>query len=174
MLNPYNLGFINFSQVFNLQTQLAHLKELQSAQSFTNDSGTVNPNGKFSGKFFPQYNRSQDNDVQSSFGLENSSNTFPQLISTSNQLNCVNGVTNPNLVGDNYADYSLIPDENVSYGSFEEANSFSMSSLGVQPNNKQWDNFQEYSSELQSMAFGYVQNWSSWNLDSWSVQRSSL
>ncbi|EXC31928.1 hypothetical protein L484_009778 [Morus notabilis] len=135
-------------QVVNLQAQLASLKELQGAQSFTNASGTVNPNGKFCGKVLSQHPRQ---DFHGWLDLQ-SSNTTPQF--TSN-LSHENRVVNPSPVGNNYAEYSLIPDENVSYGSFEEANSFSMSSLEIQPNNRQLWAFHD-SDELQSMAFGYL------------------
>ena len=158
-------GF-HFWQVFNLQAQLATLKETQAAQSFPNNSGTVNPNGRFCAKVEShddhyQYPR-QDLVQYGWFGLENSN----RVMNSSNLSSCnaetimphydKNGVlTNPNPVG-NKVDF--IPEESISYGSFEETNSFSMSSFeSMQPNNRPWA-FQEYSDELQSMAFGYAQN----------------
>ncbi|PON62589.1 Lateral organ boundaries domain containing protein [Parasponia andersonii] len=160
-------------QVVNLQAQLATLKELQAAQSFPNGLGTVNPNGKFCGKVEShddddhQYPRQDCRVPFGWFELENS-NRVPQINSATSNLSsnfgtimpCYdkNGVlVNPNYPLGNKVDL-IIPDENISYGSFEDTNSFSMSSFeSMQPNNRPWA-FQEYSDEFQSTAFAYVQN----------------
>ncbi|KAH7517352.1 hypothetical protein FEM48_Zijuj09G0054500 [Ziziphus jujuba var. spinosa] len=61
-----------------------------------------------------------------------------------------NGVINPNSMEINYENSVKIPDENASYRSFEEVSCFDM-----QMNNRQYCSFQE-ADELQSMAFGYI------------------
>ncbi|KAF3436178.1 hypothetical protein FNV43_RR23270 [Rhamnella rubrinervis] len=139
-------------QVVNLQAQLACLKE-QAAQSFCSGSASTNPNGKLYGKL-----PSQHQDVCGWFELENremhmtefNSNLTNDAVTTMAYYE--NGVITPNPIG-NYEN-SVIPHENVSYGSFEEAASHSMSSLDLQINNRQWT-FQD-GDELQSMAFSYI------------------
>ncbi|KAL5561854.1 hypothetical protein UlMin_031601 [Ulmus minor] len=137
-------------QVVNLQAQLASMKEQAVKSCFPNGSGTVNPNGKF--------HSHQQQDVHTWFDSENSNSASQINSNLSSNTGTMPGyyencVTNQNSIGNN--EYLQIPDENVSYGSFEQA-SFSMSSLDMQPNYRQWG-FQE-ADELHSMAFSYSQN----------------
>ncbi|KAK9280942.1 hypothetical protein L1049_003833 [Liquidambar formosana] len=138
-------------QVVSLQAQLASLKQ-QAAQSYLSGSTTSNPNEKFYGKIAtcPQ-------DFHSWFQLENS-NTVPQFdpsLTTNSEtmMYSESGLMDPNPMG-NYGN-SIMPDENVSFSSFEEA-SQSMASLGMQTNNRKWA-FQD-ADDLQSVAFGYFQH----------------
>lgn len=126
----------------------------QAAQSFSSGSASTNPNGKLYEKL-----PSQHQDVRGWFELENREMHLTEFNSnfTNNAVTAMayyeNGVNNtPNPIG-NYEN-SVIPDENVSYGSFEEAAFHSMSSLDWQINNRQWT-FQD-GDELQSMAFSYI------------------
>ncbi|CAB4321862.1 unnamed protein product [Prunus armeniaca] len=143
-------------QVVNLQAQLASLKD-QAAQSFVNGSAVANPNEKFYGKI-----PSHTEEAQSWFPeFENSSNSMPQFNSThinnpGTTSHYENGIMNSNnSVNGSYENSVNIPEENVSYGSFEEGTSHSMSSFGMQTNyNRQWG-FQD-ADELQSVAFSYI------------------
>ncbi|XP_021819609.1 LOB domain-containing protein 29-like [Prunus avium] len=66
--------------------------------------------------------------------------------------NYENGIMNSNIPEENLVN---IPEENVSYGSFEEGTSHSMSSFGMQTNyNRQWG-FQD-ADELQSVVSSYI------------------
>ncbi|XP_021824839.1 LOB domain-containing protein 29-like [Prunus avium] len=66
--------------------------------------------------------------------------------------NYENGIMNSNIPEENLVN---IPEENVSYGSFEEGTSHSMSSFGMQTNyNMQWG-FQD-ADELQSVVSSYI------------------
>ncbi|XP_058208518.1 LOB domain-containing protein 14-like [Rhododendron vialii] len=143
-------------QVVNLQAQLASLKE-QAARSFTNCSTNANSSERFCGKF-PSYPQ----DVQSWFQSQNP-DMIPQLDpnTASNFGNNVpfyeNGIANQNPMG-NYENQMKV-EENVSFSSFEEGSSHhSMDSLDVQANYRQWP--LQDDDELQSIAFGYVQQWS--------------
>ncbi|KAA8543350.1 hypothetical protein F0562_021155 [Nyssa sinensis] len=140
-------------QVVNLQAQLAYLKEI-AAQSFPNGPSSANPNDRFNGKStsYPQHH------PQSWFQSENS-NMMPQFNPNLNSNGetmpyYVNGMINPSSM-ENYAN-SVIPEEIVSFSSFEEA-SHSMDSLELQTNGTQWT-FQDDTDELQSVAFGYIQH----------------
>ncbi|MBA0686255.1 hypothetical protein Goari_013866, partial [Gossypium aridum] len=141
--------------VVNLQSQLASLKE-QASQSIVNGSVTANPNGKLPSQF---------QDVQSWFHSDNSSMALkfnpniPNHPSTNSY--CENGVLNPNPLG-NYENSFTSPGEDhvssyTTTTTFGEA-SHAMSSLDLHTNNRQWG-FQEVD-DLQSMAFGYAQQYS--------------
>ncbi|XP_059625189.1 LOB domain-containing protein 29-like [Cornus florida] len=142
-------------QVVNLQAQLATLKQVAAAQSFSSGSSSANPNDRFEGKFssFPQGHH-----VQSWFQSKNSD--MAQQLNQNLASNDVetmsyyqNGLIDPNSLV-NYANSVNIPEENVSYTSFEEA-SLSMDSLDLQTNSRQWTTFQDDTDDLQSVAFGY-------------------
>lgn len=151
------LFYIKFLQVVNLQAQLASLKE-QAARSFTNCSTNANSSERFCGKF-PSFD---PQDVQSWFQSQNP-NIIPQLDPNTasnfgNNPFYENGIANQNPMG-NYENQMKV-EENVSFSSFEEGSSHhSMDSLDhVQANYRQWP--LQDDDELQSIAFGYVQQWS--------------
>ncbi|KAA8550774.1 hypothetical protein F0562_002458 [Nyssa sinensis] len=143
-------------QVVNLQAQLSSVKEL-AAQSFSNGSSSANLNERFNGKF-PSY--PQDHHHPQSWFWSEYSNMMHQFNQnrTSNAESMPyyeNGQMDPNCMK-NYAN-SVIPDEeNVSFSSLDEA-SHSMDYFDWQRNNRQWP-FQDDTDDLQSVAFGYVQN----------------
>lgn len=64
-----------------------------------------------------------------------------------------NGSIDSSSAGNNY-DNSLVLEENISFGSFEEASGGSISSMDVQTSNRQWS-FRD-ADDLQSFAFGYI------------------
>ncbi|XP_024932744.3 LOB domain-containing protein 29-like [Ziziphus jujuba] len=135
-------------QVVSLQAQLASMKE-QAAQSFSSGSAFANPNGKVLYGKLPFSQAPQD-----WFEPENKE-TVPQFnpnlaANSATMTYHGNGVINPNSMEINYENSVKIPDENASYRSFEEVSCFDM-----QMNNRQYCSFQE-ADELQSMAFGYI------------------
>lgn len=137
-------------QVVSLQAQLASLKELQATQSFLSDSGSANPNAKYYAK------PSHPPDVQSWFHSE-ITNIVPQF-SPNITNNASTNAYNENVPMENsFGNYrnSIIPEENASYASYEEA-SHSMSSLDFHKNDRQWT--LQDADDLQSVAFGYIQH----------------
>lgn len=140
----------------NLQAQLASLKE-QAARSFTNCSANANSSERFCGNKFPSYPQ----DVQSWFQSQNP-NIVPQFdpnkaSNFGNNPFHEHGFVNQNHVG-SYENQMKV-EENVSFSSFEEGSSHhSMDSLDLQANNRQWP--LQDDDELQSIAFGYVPQWS--------------
>ncbi|KAL4353033.1 hypothetical protein GQ457_06G028880 [Hibiscus cannabinus] len=139
-------------QVVNLQAQLASLKE-QAAQTQSVVNGvsvTANPSDKCNGKA-----PSQLQDVQSWFHSGN-----PSMAPNFNPTNsyCANdGFFDPNSLANYENSASSSGEDHVSYTTFGQA-SQSMPSLDIQPDNRQWG-FQGVD-DLQSMAFGYAQQYS--------------
>jgi len=132
-------------QVVSLQAQLAYLKQLQAAdQSSVNVSDIANPNEKYYGK--PSHHQ----DVQSWFQSE-TTNMVPQFNPNISDNASMTNVFMENSFG-NYGN-SIIPEENASYASYEEA-SHSMSSLDMHINNRQWA--LQDAGDLESMAFSYI------------------
>ncbi|KAF8388209.1 hypothetical protein HHK36_026875 [Tetracentron sinense] len=138
-------------QVFNLQAQLASLKA-QAAQSLVNGSTTSNPQeDKFNGSFssYPQ-------DVQSLFHLEGSSTAQQFHPNSTNNMETMlyhnNGIMDLNSMD---YDNSLMPEDNISFTSFEDPSN-AMASLDMQTNTRKWA-FQD-TEDLQSVAFAYLQH----------------
>ncbi|KAI3425636.1 LOB domain-containing protein [Psidium guajava] len=142
-------------QVFNLQAQLASLKE-QAAESLCAPASTrMSLNEKYSGnKVIPN----QVLDVQSWLHMANPNN-LPHQFSLQNMSNVntmpyyENGSMDSSSAGNNYEN-SLALEENISFGSFEEASGGSISSLDMQSSNRQWS-FRD-ADDLHSSAFGYI------------------
>ncbi|XP_010274825.1 PREDICTED: LOB domain-containing protein 29 [Nelumbo nucifera] len=146
-------------QVVNLQAQLASLKA-QAAQNLVNGSTTATPqeDTKFYGKF-PSYPQ----DVQAAgaglFNLEDSSRVVQQFHPNPANNNADSTMYYNNGLMDmnpNPMDYqnSVIPEETISYNSFEDPTQ-AMASLDMQTNSRKWA-FQDME-DLQSVAFSYLQ-----------------
>ncbi|XP_015891367.3 LOB domain-containing protein 29-like [Ziziphus jujuba] len=145
-------------QVISLQAQLASIKE-QSANngSFINGPDNANWNQKFNGRL------SHQEHAQNWFQQENS-NLVPQfspnLTNVASMMPYLesNKLMDPhNLVGS--CESSVVPDENVSYGRFDEASDHFWSSLDAQTINRQWGGFHD-SNDLHSGPFNYTQQYS--------------
>ncbi|KAM7496075.1 hypothetical protein LguiA_020489 [Lonicera macranthoides] len=139
-------------QVVNLQAQLASLKE-QASQSLVNGTTNANPNDRSHGKF-PCYAQ----DVQSNWLQSENLSMMPQFNSNfmaTNLENLENGIMNMNTSGS--YENSAPREENGSFSSFEET-SYSMDSIDMQANyNRQWAFRDDIDHDLQSVAFGYMQ-----------------
>ncbi|KAI7982476.1 LOB domain-containing protein 29 [Camellia lanceoleosa] len=140
-------------QVVNLQAQLACLKEqMARARNFINGStGTANLNERLCGKLasYSQGVFQSENSMMAQFD--------PNLISNfGNNPYCENSFMNPNSIG-NYEN-QIIPEENMSFTSFEETSQYSMDSLDMQTNGRHEWAFQDDADELKLMAFGYIQH----------------
>ncbi|KAE8666984.1 LOB domain-containing protein 14 [Hibiscus syriacus] len=119
-------------QVFNLQAQLASLKELQAAQS----SVTENPNDRYHGKLHNLQ------DFQSWFQTDSTPNFDPNSYG---------------LVLDPTSSLRNFENSGSSSGS-EDCVSFT-TTFGMQTSNRQWNNCQDVAvDDLQAMAFGYAQH----------------
>lgn len=135
-------------QVVSLQAQLAYLKQLQAAdQSFANVSDSANPNEE---KYYGNLKPSHHQDLQGWFQSE-STNMVPaaQLI---NPNIPEENVLMENSFG-NYYGNSIIPEENASYATYEEA---SLDNMHI--NNRQWALQDAVGGDLESMAFSYIQH----------------
>ena len=148
-------------QVVNLQAQLASLKE-HASQSLVNGTTNANPNDRSNGKF-PCYAQ----DVQSNWLQSENLGMMPQFNSNfmaTNLESLQNGIMNMNTLGS--YENSAPREENGSFSSFEET-SYSMDSIDMQANySRQWAFRDDIDHDLQSVAFGYMQQ--SWG-NFWSL-----
>lgn len=142
-------------QVFNLQAQLASLKE-QATQSLCAPSSTRGSlNEKYSGN---KVISNQALDVQSWLHMANQNNLPHQFsLDSMSNVNAMpyydNGSMDSSSAGNNY-DNSLVLEENISFRSLEEASGGSISSMDMQTSNRQWS-FRD-GDDLHSFAYGYI------------------
>lgn len=151
-------------QVFNLQAQLASLKEQAASQTFPSGSAGSTGNPNYDKTSYGKFPSNYPQDVHSWFQSENSNMSMPQFDNLNISANVgysANGVMNMNSSSGNYEINSVhIRDESVSFSSFEEASNYSMDSLhNMQTSNRQyWTTFRDDMDDLQSVAFSYIQH----------------